>query len=466
MIKGKISKALFASALLILLSPISAFADLTTDNPSTGIVTAVNTQTAQPATPSTSLSSTGYQVSQLAPTASSQLAAVGLGAVDQTITPEMGLFTTNNNVVSNEQQLPVNFTPGIIQYNHQSDRSARIDGQLTSQQMQTLNGYSDRWMNSLRHIWQSLPTHYSYHGQRYQAPNDLITPPSLFNAISQMAADRTRVHYGYEHTGDERLALDTAGDTAYGQYISQANLTPSETVVHQVAPNATGTSFVVGENLFKLSGNTMLEAEVNLFNRMQDMLWGEATNLNGKLEGANDHLANALNPLFTHTAMGFQLVSPNHWYVTWDFEGLDNVDPLTGQRYFSDKERIVINQLWDQLLLGGQAPAMNKISSSQQLLALKNKGKDQSRVLSTTKLILPLRKRTLRSLIVTERNFNQISLSYCDRITKKLTNIKLLVAKNGLLPATGNNSSLTMVGIVLLMSCLVGVGIVIKWDIK
>ncbi|MCH3923208.1 hypothetical protein [Limosilactobacillus sp.] len=347
--KKQIRRVLILSVLFMLMLPAGALADVST-NDASGAVTA--SVTAQPVTPSTDLSPAGQAVSRLAPSASTRLAATGLGAVDQTITPDRGLFNSNSNVVSSEQQLPTTFTPGIIQYDQQNDHSEKINGQLTTQQMQTLNDYSNRWMNSLRHIWQSSPSQYSYHGQAYQAPNDLVTPPALFNAISEMAVDRTRVNYGYDHTGDERTVLNAAGNTAYGQYIVQADLTPSEEVVRSVAPDATGTGFTVGENLFKLSGSTMLEAEVNLFNRMEDMLWGEATDLNGKLEGANEHLANALNPLFTHVAMGFQLVSPNHWYVTWDFEGLDNVNHQTGQEYFSDADRIAINRIWDAVLMG------------------------------------------------------------------------------------------------------------------
>jgi uncharacterized protein YjbJ (UPF0337 family) len=372
--KKQILRVLILSVLFTLMLPAGALADVSTIDASEAITTSVNTQ---PVTPSTDLSPSGQTVSRLAPSASTRLVATGLGAVDQTITPDRGLFNSNSNVVSSEQQLPTTFTPGIIQYDQQNDHSEKINGQLTTQQMQTLNDYSNQWMNSLRHIWQSSPSQYSYHGQAYQAPNDLVTPPALFNAISEMAADRTRVNYGYDHTGDEHTVLNAAGNTAYGQYVVQADLTPSEEVVRSVAPNATGTGFTVGENLFKLSGSTMLEAEVNLFNRMEDMLWGEATDLNGKLEGANEHLANALNPLFTHVAMGFQLVSPNHWYVTWDFEGLDNVNHQTGQEYFSDADRVRINRIWDAMLMG-ETPSDNQQQTTKDSIVAKGETKEQS----------------------------------------------------------------------------------------
>lgn len=321
---------LILSTVLLLAMPVEGLA--ATEPGDYSAISSTTVTPSQPATPSMDLSTRGQQVAQLAPAASSQLAAVSLGAVDQTITPKMGLFNDQQNIVASQEQLPEQFIPGIIQYDGTNDHSAKIADQLTTDQMKELNDYSNRWMNSLRHTWQSNPEKYRYQEQAYQAPNDLMTPPTLFDAVSELAADRTRVNYGYDHTGDERTILNNNGDTSYGQYVQRAELTPPESLVTRIAPTATGTSYQVGENLFKLSGYTMLEAEVNLFNRMQDMLWGEATTVNGKLEGANEHLANALNPIFTHVAMGFQKVSPNHWYVLWVFDGLSNRNPFTDRK--------------------------------------------------------------------------------------------------------------------------------------
>ena len=341
---------LILSALLLLTMPVEGLAATEPSDYSADSSTIVTSS--QPATPSMNLSTRGQQVAQLAPADSPQLAAVSLGAADQTITPKMGLFNVQQNIVASQEQLPEQFTPGIIQYDGTNDHSAKITDQLTTDQMKELNDYSNCWMNSLRHTWQSDSDKYCYRGQVYQAPNDLMTPPALFDAVSELAADRTRVNYGYDHTGDERIILNNNGDTSYGQYVQRAGLTPPELLVTRIAPTATGTSYQAGENLFKLSGRTMLEAEVNLFNRMQDMLWGEATTVDGKLEGANEHLANVLNPIFTHVAMGFQEVSPNHWYVLWVFDGLSNRNPFTGQQYFSDEERVEINRQWDAILAG------------------------------------------------------------------------------------------------------------------
>lgn len=432
---------LILSTVLLLAMPVEGLAAAEPSDYSAGSATTVTSL--QPATPSMNLSARGQQVAQLAPADSPQLVAVSLGAVDQTITPNMGLFNDQQNIVTSQEQLPEQFTPGIIQYDGTNDHSAKITDQLTTDQMKELNDYSNRWMNSLRHTWQSNPDKYRYQGQVYQAPNDLMTPPALFDAVGELAADRTRVNYGYDHTGDERIILNNNGDTSYGQYAQRAGLTPPESLVTQIAPTATGTSYQVGENLFKLSGHTMLEAEVNLFNRMQNMLWGEATTVNGKLEGANEHLANALNPIFTHVAMGFQEVSPNHWYILWVFEGLSNRNPFTGQQYFSDEERIAINRQWDAILAGktkvveknesGQATSNTITQSNHRLIFIGNRSG------GVRQLVTP-------SLTSNKHpNWDKNRVNEVEKININVINVPTQVISqqeqknNSQLPATGND---------------------------
>lgn len=444
---------LILSTVLLLAMPVGGLAAAEPSSYSAG--SAATVTSSQSATPSMNLSARGQQVAQLAPADSPQLAAVSLGAVDQTITPKMGLFNDQQNIVASQEQLPEQFTPGIIQYDGTNDHSAKIADQLTTDQMKELNDYSNRWMNSLRHTWQSNPDKYRYRGQVYQAPNDLMTPPALFDAVSELAADRTRVNYGYDHTGDERIILNNNGDTSYGQYVQRAGLTPPESLVTRIAPTATGTSYQVGENLFKLSGRKMLEAEVNLFNRMQDMLWGEATTVNGKLEGANEHLANVLNPIFTHVAMGFQKVSPNHWYVLWVFDGLSNRNPFTGQQYFSDEERVAINRQWDAILAGktkvveenkgGQTTSNTITQSNHCLILIGNKSG------GVRQLVTP-------SLTSNKHpNWDKNRANEVAKIKMNVINVPTQVIfqqerkNNSQLPATGNEQSQLVLGFFLVI---------------
>lgn len=446
---------LILSLVLMLTVPVDSLAATEPDNYSIESVTTTGSSSSQPVTPSMNLSARGQQVAQLAPAASPQLSAVSLGAVDQTITPKMGLFNGQQNVVTSQEQLPERFTPGIIQYDGTNDHSAKINNQLTTDQMKELNDYSNRWMNSLRHTWQSAPDEYRYQGKEYQAPNDLMTPPTLFDAVSKLAADRTRVNYGYDHTGDERIILNDDSDTSYGQYVRQAGLTPPESLVTQIAPAATGTSYQVGENLFKLSGHTMLEAEVNLFNRMQDMLWGEATTVNGKLEGANEHLANALNPIFTHVAMGFQEVSPNHWYVLWVFDGLSNRNPFTGQQYFSDEERVAINHQWDAILAGrikvvektaGGQVTSNTIMQPHHRLMFTGNNFGDIHQLATTLLASNYNQKNKTKEFVESRNINKNEVSALTQTTYQQEH-----KNSSQLPATGNNYIQPLLGLFLVI---------------
>ena len=100
---------LILSALLLLTMPVEGLAATEPSDYSADSSTIVTSS--QPATPSMNLSTRGQQVAQLAPADSPQLAAVSLGAVDQTITPKMGLFNDQQNIVASQEQLPEQFTP-------------------------------------------------------------------------------------------------------------------------------------------------------------------------------------------------------------------------------------------------------------------------------------------------------------------------------------------------------------------
>ena len=75
----------------------------------------------------------------------------------------------------------------------------------------------------------------------------------------------------------------------------------------------------------------MLQMEVNLYNKMQAMLWGEYYDNNGQVTNGS-HLANALDPQAQLVTMGFQRVANNgnkpHYYVLWEFYGATDTTTL------------------------------------------------------------------------------------------------------------------------------------------
>lgn len=279
--------------------------------------------------------------------------------------------------VSNKDQLPMDFKPGIILYDATNDHSAKIASTgLTEDQKRELNTLSNHWLNQVRHyFWDVLQIQKTnpnakingyYNGTREltvkdfapQAPiHDLFTPNEYWQQVGQVIS-RGREKYGtdYEHTtpqASNKFTLKDHNRTGWNdgtsgyndlinlwglwttQHNDNAEYDPSlqdsnnESLFNQLAS---------GENLYRINGSTMLEMEVSLYNKLQEMTYGE---YQGQISNTNKtpliggHLANVLNPKFQFVTMAFQnattdpsfKASPNtgsNYYVMWDFAGIQN----------------------------------------------------------------------------------------------------------------------------------------------
>jgi LPXTG-motif cell wall-anchored protein len=276
------------------------------------------------------------------------------------ISKKQGIFKSKTNLVTDENQLPLDFKLGLLAYDPAQDHSEKINGDLTNEQKQRLNDLSNQWMNDMRHrVWEQMKiqnTMASAHLDGYSslidpmeamtvgemAPKgqlqDLITPKNYWNHVSTViGTTREKHHNHYEHS--ERNAKDGAGyDDDGGRYsdvIKDFNVMDSAAMTWD-APSTDE----FGENLYTVEGNTMLEMEVNLYNRMQDMLWGEFFSSFSKTDQTphlGGHLANVINPDFKLVGMAFQNAKTDpdffventgsdnqnetFYYVTWDFAG-------------------------------------------------------------------------------------------------------------------------------------------------
>lgn len=279
--------------------------------------------------------------------------------------------------VSNKDQLPMDFKPGIILYDATNDHSAKIASTgLTEDQKRELNTLSNHWLNQVRHyFWDVLQIQKTnpnakingyYNGTREltvkdfapQAPiHDLFTPNEYWQQVGQVIS-HGREKYGtnYEHTtpqASNKFTLKDHNRTGWNdgtsgyndlinlwglwttQHNDNAEYDPSlqdsnnESLFNQLAS---------GENLYRINGSTMLEMEVSLYNKLQEMTYGE---YQGQISNTNKtpliggHLANVLNPKFQFVTMAFQnattdpsfKASPNtgsNYYVMWDFAGIQN----------------------------------------------------------------------------------------------------------------------------------------------
>lgn len=279
--------------------------------------------------------------------------------------------------VSNKDQLPMDFKPGIILYDATNDHSAKIASTgLTEDQKRELNTLSNHWLNQVRHyFWDVLQIQKTnpnakingyYNGTREltvkdfapQAPiHDLFTPNEYWQQVGQVIS-HGREKYGtdYEHTtpqASNKFTLKDHNRTGWNdgtsgyndlinlwglwttQHNDNAEYDPSlqdsnnESLFNQLAS---------GENLYRINGSTMSEMEVSLYNKLQEMTYGE---YQGQISNTNKtpliggHLANVLNPKFQFVTMAFQnattdpsfKASPNtgsNYYVMWDFAGIQN----------------------------------------------------------------------------------------------------------------------------------------------
>ena len=279
--------------------------------------------------------------------------------------------------VSNKDQLPMDFKPGIILYDATNDHSAKIASTgLTEDQKRELNTLSNHWLNQIRHyFWDVLQIQKTnpnakingyYNGTREltvkdfapQAPiHDLFTPNEYWQQVGQVIS-HGREKYGtnYEHTtpqASNKFTLKDHNRTGWNdgtsgyndlinlwglwttQHNDNAEYDPSlqdsnnESLFNQLAS---------GENLYRINGSTMLEMEVSLYNKLQELAYGE---YQGQISNTDKtpliggHLANVLNPKFQFVTMAFQnattdpsfKASPNtgtNYYVMWDFAGIQD----------------------------------------------------------------------------------------------------------------------------------------------
>lgn len=255
-----------------------------------------------------------------------------------------GFFNSNvkSNIVSSEANMPLDFKPGILVYDGSNDTSEQVNDDLTENQKEELNDLSNKWTNSLRNTWRD--NGYNYDGSPYQYKYSINTNQSIWNDERTLESARTSANYSYNHTG---LDASIPSVKSCVDYLSDTSSQISSAVQNYESQNnidsqGVGTQF--GENLFMLSGSTMLQLEVDLYNKMQSMLWGEAVQ-DGSVLNANSqsHLGNALNNNMALQAMSFQKVASNHWYLTWDFIGAYDLNSNLTSEEISGMEQAIDN---------------------------------------------------------------------------------------------------------------------------
>lgn len=281
-----------------------------------------------------------------------------LGGYDN-ITTHSGYFTNNKNAVSSENQLPLDFKPGILAYDPDNDTSEVISNSgLTEAQEMRLNDLSTQWMNSLRNEYWNVLQPQNKYGSRFvgrtheslrytdNTPNGrsaiqpLITTNDFWHNVGQMiAAEREAVNMPYEHTDsysnyNGKTFYFDGHSHVYQPYTSVISDEIKNVFKSTPKTRSQGRGWRFGENLYDLQGSTMLQMEVNLYNKMQVMLWGEYVQYSNGTVGNGSHLVNALDPQAQLVTMGFQRIQnagdKPHYYVTWEFYGATDTTTFGG----------------------------------------------------------------------------------------------------------------------------------------
>lgn len=219
------------------------------------------------------------------------------------------------------QDIPTNFTPGLIAYNPSKDNSEKInkDG-LTAEQLATIRAFATKWTNDFRNYIYDNETDVWNHVNRYLPLNDrpmeiLITDKT--NQLGdQIAHSRDKYHVDNNHHSIEAsgIAKDETYKALTGKLIDNTNKQVSDAILNELKTNhninAKSVRVVIqsnGENLMTVMSkyNTMQAYLTEMYNMMQAMYYGELVQTHGNIN-VGGHVYNVLKNTTKYMGIGMQ----------------------------------------------------------------------------------------------------------------------------------------------------------------
>lgn len=226
-------------------------------------------------------------------------------------------------IVSEENEIPMTFKEGLLVYNASADHSERVAASgLTQAQKQKLNNLSIIWLNSLRSQFYQNPSLRSALTKNGLNPNKVG-----INSLSKYQLHTTDLSRSW---GTRIGSYRTSINAKYAHTIPANGMKSYNSFIVNTTKGHVGRGFYLsntGENLYQINSNkeTMLQYEVDLYNKLQGMTWGE---YNAGSQVMGGHLNNALCPSLTTVSMAFESrrshtkgSSNPDYYVTWEFAG-------------------------------------------------------------------------------------------------------------------------------------------------
>lgn len=222
----------------------------------------------------------------------------------------------SNAIVTSEGQLPTDFKPGYLFYDYSKDHSEKIGPNgLSESQKNRLNQLATMWMNSLRYQFYTNPS-----------LKDTLHKNGIYlSKDSPEVADLGRQNQPINNFNDYKLHITSNSVKAAKAVINYREQHNIKEYIHNYAiPGAKKSPDIIKdalnnpnvlstENLTHLDSarETMLQYEVELFNSLNSMYWGEYDAAKRGDDIAGGHLLAVLSPNYNNVSIGLQNMKPN-----------------------------------------------------------------------------------------------------------------------------------------------------------
>lgn len=279
------------------------------------------------------------------------------------------------------QDIPTNFTPGLIAYNPSKDNSEKINkGGLTAEQLATIRAFATKWTNDFRNYIYDNEIDVWNHVNRYlpssNRPMEILITDKTNRLGDQIAHSRDKYHVDNNHHSIEAsgIAKDETYKALTGKLIDNTNKQVSDAILNELKTNhninAKSVRVVIqsnGENLMTVMSkyNTMQAYLTEMYNMMQAMYYGELVQTHGNIN-VGGHVYNVLKNTTKYMGIGMQKLNNQSdtdkltqaikgpvYAMTFDFIGdkvITKMDDKNQEKEYGQKFQKIANTHMQQTL--------------------------------------------------------------------------------------------------------------------
>lgn len=220
------------------------------------------------------------------------------------------------------QDIPTNFTPGLIAYNPSKDNSETISPNgLTDEQLATIRAFATKWTNDFRnYVYDNEPDVWNYANRNHLSsdrPMEILITNKTNQLGDQVANSRDKHHVDNNHHSIKASGIND--NETYTALTNQLIGSTNKDILNKInqelmtnhSINVKGIQVAVqsnGENLMTVMGkyNTMQAYLTEMYNMMQAMYYGELVQTHGNNINIGGHVNNVLNNTTKYMGIGMQ----------------------------------------------------------------------------------------------------------------------------------------------------------------